>query len=154
MVHHKVLIREKSKIGDFSSIGSMCDIEGNLTIGTYCSIHSNCHLCFGTTIGDYVFIAPFTVTTNGNPMGYKRPQLIEKFGGEKGPTIGSGCQIAVHVTISPGITLGPECVVAANAVVTKDFEALSILMGTPAQKKGVVEELHRLPEEIRKTIGL
>jgi acetyltransferase-like isoleucine patch superfamily enzyme len=154
MIHHKALVREKTVIGAFSSIGSMCDLEGNLTIGHHCSIHSNCHLCFGTTIGDYVFIAPFTVTTNGNPMGYKRPQLVEKFGGERGPTIGSGCQIAVHVTISPGITMGHECIVAANTVVTKDAEPLSILMGTPGVKKATVEELHRLPLEIRNELGL
>ena len=153
-IHHKVLIREKTKIGENTSIGSMCDLEGNLTIGANCSIHSNCHLCYDTTIGDYVFIAPFCVTTNGNPMSYKRPQLYEKFGYEKGPIIESGCQIAVHVTILPRVKVGYESLVGANTVVTKNVEPLSIIIGVPGVKKGVVDEFYRLPLPIRKELGL
>ncbi len=153
-IHHKVLIREKCVIGDNSSIGSMCDLEGHLRIGSNCSIHSNCHLCYDTEIGDYVFMAPFCITTNGNPMSYKRPALYEKFGYEKGPKIESGCQIAVHVTILPRIVIGHECLVGANSVVTKNAEPLSVLMGTPAQVKGKVEDLHRLPLEIRIQLNL
>ena len=148
-IHHKVLIREKTIIGNNTSIGSMCDLEGNLTIGNNCSIHSNVHLCYDTTIGDYVFIAPFCITTNGNPMSYKRPALYEKFGFEKGPTIESGCQIAVHVTILPRVVIGYESMIGANSVVSKDVEPLSIMVGSPAKKKGIVEDLYRLPLEIR-----
>ncbi|MFN8295950.1 MAG: hypothetical protein U0T69_07120 [Chitinophagales bacterium] len=152
-IHHKVLIREKTIIGDYTSIGSMCDLEGNLRIGHNCSIHSNVHLCFDTTIGDYVFIAPFTVTTNGNPMGYKRPFLHEKFGYEKGPIIESGCQIAVHVTVLPRVRVGYESMIGANSLIVKDVEALSIMLGSPAKKRGIVEELYRLPIEIRNQLG-
>lgn len=153
-IHHKTLVREKSSIGENTSIGSMCDLEGHLKIGENCSIHSNCHLCFDTEIGDYVFIAPFCVTTNGNPMSYKRPALYEKFGYEKGPKVGSGCQIAVHVTLLPRIILGHECLVGANSVVSRDAPPCSILVGTPARIKGKVEELHRLPMDIRIKLGL
>jgi acetyltransferase-like isoleucine patch superfamily enzyme len=153
-IHHKVLIREKSFIGDNTSIGSMCDLEGNLTIGKNCSIHSNVHLCYDTRIGDYVFIAPFTVTTNGNPMSYKRPALYEKFGYEKGPTIESGCQIAVHVTILPRVNVGYESMIGANSLVSKNVEPLSIMLGIPAIKKGEVKGIYRLPVEIRNEIGL
>ncbi len=153
-IHHKVLIREKSIIGHNTSIGSMCDLEGNLKIGNNCSIHSNVHLCYDTTIGDYVFIAPFSVTTNGNPMSYKRPALYEKFGFEKGPIIESGCQIAVHVTILPRVRVGYESMIGANSLVVKDVEPLSIMLGSPAKLKGLVEELHRLPLEIRNELGL
>ena len=41
----------------------------------------------GTVIGDYVFIAPMTITTNGNPIGYRRPQVTEKFGAERGDNV-------------------------------------------------------------------
>jgi acetyltransferase-like isoleucine patch superfamily enzyme len=153
-VHHKVLIREKCIIGDNTSIGSMCDLEGHLTIGNNCSIHSNVHLCYDTTIGDYVFIAPFCITTNGNPMSYKRPVLYEKFGFEKGPTIESGCQIAVHVTILPRVVVGFESMIGANSLITKDVEPLSIMIGSPAKKKGTVEDLYRLPLEIRNKLGI
>jgi UDP-2-acetamido-3-amino-2,3-dideoxy-glucuronate N-acetyltransferase len=153
-INHKVVIRENSKIGDFTSIGTMCDLEGNLTVGRYCSINSNVHLCSDTFIGDYVFMAPFTVTTNGNPMMYRRPQLYEKFGYEKGPVIESGCQIAVHVVILPRVRIGYESIIGAKTLVTKDVEPLSVVIGSPGVKRGVVEELHRLPLEIRKELGL
>jgi acetyltransferase-like isoleucine patch superfamily enzyme len=153
-IHHKVLIREKSIIGNNSSIGSMCNLEGNLTIGNNCSIHSNVHLCYDTRIGDYVFIAPFTVTTNGNPMSYKRPALYEKFGFEKGPIIESGCQIAVHVIILPRVRVGYESMIGANSLVVKDVVPLSIMLGSPAKQRGSVEEIHRLPLEIRNELGL
>jgi acetyltransferase-like isoleucine patch superfamily enzyme len=153
-IHHKVLVREKTIIGTNTSIGSMCDLEGNLVIGNNCSIHSNVHLCYDTTIGDYVFIAPFTVTTNGNPMSYKRPALYEKFGFEKGPVIESGCQIAVHVTILPRVRIGHESMIGANSLVTRDVEPLSIMLGSPAKHKGIVEEIYRLPLEIRTQLGL
>ena len=153
-IHHKVLIREKTNIGDFSSIGSMCDLEGNITIGRHCSIHSNVHLCFDTTIGDYVFIAPFCITTNGNPMGYKRPQLPAIYGFEKGPVIESGCQIAVHTTILPRVRIGYESMIGANSLVTRDVSPLSIMLGSPAKHKGEVNELYRLPIEIRNELGL
>jgi acetyltransferase-like isoleucine patch superfamily enzyme len=153
-IHHKVLIREQSLIGEHSSIGSMSDLEGHLIIGKNCSIHSNNHLCYDTRIGDYVFIAPFCVTTNGNPMRYKRPLLYEKFGTEKGPTIESGCQLAVNVVILPAVTIGHECIIGASAVVIKSFEPLSGIMGVPARKVGEVEESHRLPITIRKELSL
>lgn len=153
-IHHKVLIRERSIIGDNTSIGSMCDLEGHLIIGNNCSIHSNVHLCYDTKIGDYVFIAPFCVTTNGNPMSYKRPELYEKFGYEKGPIIESGCQIAVHVTILPRVKIGYESIIGANSIVTRDVEPLSIMIGNPAKQKGFVDELYRLPLDIRQKIGI
>jgi UDP-2-acetamido-3-amino-2,3-dideoxy-glucuronate N-acetyltransferase len=153
-IHHKALIRENSVIGDYTSIGSMVELEGKMTIGRYCSIHSRSFICMGTTIGDYVFIAPMTITTNGNPIAYRRPQVTAMFGAERGATIESGCQIAVQCIISPGIRIGHESFIAANSCVTKDFPPLSIIMGTPARQKGTVEEIHRLPPELRIELGL
>lgn len=153
-IHHKALIRENAIIGEYTSIGSMVEMEGKMKIGRYCSIHSRSFICMGTEIGDYVFIAPMTITTNGNPIAYRRPQVTEKFGAERGAIIESGCQIAVQCVISPGVRIGHESLVVANTVVTKDFEPLSIIMGTPGVRKGTIEEIHRLPLHIREELGL
>ncbi len=153
-IHHKALIREKSIIGEGTSIGSLVELEGKMIIGRFSSIHSRSFICMGTEVGDYVFIAPMTITTNGNPVAYRRPQVTAQFGAERGSIIEHGCQIAVQCVISPGVRIGHESFVAANTVVTKNFEPLSIIMGTPAKQKGTVEELHRLPLEIRKELGL
>lgn len=153
-IHHKALIREKSIIGEGSSIGSMVELEGKMEIGRFSSIHSRAFICMGTTIGDYVFIAPMTITTNGNPIGYRRPQITAQFGAERGCTIEHGCQIAVQCVISPGVRIGHESWVAANSVVTKDFAPLSKIMGTPAVSKGRLDDIHRLPLELRQELGL
>ena len=94
------------------------------------------------------------VTTNGNPMSYKRPTLYKKYGFEKGPIIESGCQLAVHVIILPRIRVGHESIIVANSLVVKDVEPLSIMVGSPAKMRGTVQDLHRLPLEIRNEIGL
>jgi len=45
--------------------------------------------------------------------------------------------IASRVTILPGVRIGRGAVVAANSVVTKDVEAMSIVGGIPAKKIGI-----------------
>ena len=45
--------------------------------------------------------------------------------------------IASRVTILPGVTIGKGAVVAANSVVTKDVESMTIVGGVPAKKIGV-----------------
>ena len=153
-INHKALIRENSIIGDYSSIGSLTELEGNLTIGEHCSIHSQNHICSNTTIQDYVFIAPFCITTNGNPMTFFRPRLYQYKGPEIGAFIESGCQIAVNVVIYPRIRIAHECIIASSSVVTESFEALSIISGCPAKKVGEVKDIYRLPVEIREKIGI
>src|SRR5262245_48417140 len=40
---NRITIREKTKIGEHTRIGTLCDIQGNLTIGHYVRLHSNVH---------------------------------------------------------------------------------------------------------------
>lgn len=47
-------------------------------------------------------------------------------------TINDGCWICANATILPGVTIGPKCIVAAGAVVTKDTPAHSLAAGVPA----------------------
>lgn len=47
--------------------------------------------------------------------------------------IGERCFIAVNATIMPGIHIGDEVVVGANAVVTKNVPPNSIVAGNPAK---------------------
>jgi UDP-2-acetamido-3-amino-2,3-dideoxy-glucuronate N-acetyltransferase len=153
-INHKALIRANSIIGDYTSIGSMTELDGNLSIGEHCSIHSQNHICSNTTIQDYVFIAPLSVTAEGDPMTFYRPQLYQFKGPEIGPFIESGCQIGVNVILYPRIRLGHECIVGSSAVVTKSFEPLSVLSGCPAKRVSEVKDFFRLPLEIRKKIGI
>lgn len=51
----------------------------------------------------------------------------------KGPVvIGNNVWIGDKATILPGVTIGDGSVIAANAVVTKDVPAFSVVAGNPA----------------------
>lgn len=53
--------------------------------------------------------------------------------GDAPVVIGDGCFLGIGCVILPGVTLGRNCVVAANAVVTKSFPDHAVVAGTPAR---------------------
>lgn len=88
----------------------------------------------GLTIGDDCIIGQYFSCHPENHR-YVDPILpIRLQGVERQPiTIGRNCWIGSKVTILSGVTLGPGCVVAAGAVVTRSFPADSIVGGVPAR---------------------
>ena len=50
------------------------------------------------------------------------------------------CQIGVRATILPNVTIGPNAVVGACSVVTKDVPPGSVVAGNPARVIGTIEE--------------
>jgi len=51
------------------------------------------------------------------------------------PVIGNGVEIGFGSAIIGGITIADNCIIGANAVVTKDFtEPGSVIAGVPAKK--------------------
>jgi len=144
-INHMVLLREKTKIGDYTCIGTMCDSEGYNNIGSHCLIHSAVQIGARTTIEDYVFVAPFTAFTNGNPMNYARDFVSR----EEGPIIRFGTQIAANVIVYPRVIVGYESLIGASAVVTKSVPSLGIVMGIPGRVVGRVPDDLRMPQKIR-----
>jgi len=53
------------------------------------------------------------------------------------------CQIGVRVTILPGVTIGPNAIVGACSVVTKDVPADTVVAGNPAKPICSMEEYER-----------
>jgi acetyltransferase-like isoleucine patch superfamily enzyme len=52
----------------------------------------------------------------------------------KGPVvIGDSCFIGYRAVVLPGVTLGRNCVVGANSVVTRSFPDYSMVVGVPAR---------------------
>ncbi|MBV9103548.1 MAG: acyltransferase [Candidatus Eremiobacteraeota bacterium] len=81
------------------------------------------------TVADRVYIGD-------SYHGYTDPEraiLEQPMQGQAPVTIGDGCFIGIGSAILPGVTLGPRCVVGPNAVVTRSFEANTVLLGNPAR---------------------
>jgi len=145
-INHRVVLREHTRIGDHSCIGTMSDSEGYNSIGSHVLIHSQVFLCSRLTIEDYVFVAPHTSFTDGNPMNFAR----EVSSPEAGPVIRFGTQIGTNAVILPRVTVGCEALIGASAVVTKDVPPLSLVTGLPGKVVGRVPEHLRMPEALRR----
>lgn len=122
---HHVTIREKSNIGRNVRIGTNSDIQGNCEIGNYVNIHSNVHIPQGAEIHDFVWIFPYVIFTNDPtpPSENLLKVVVEEY-----------AIVSTSVTCLPGIKIGKNSLVGAGAVVTKDVEEDSVVVGNPAKK--------------------
>lgn len=135
-------------VGDNSSIMSYCIIETctidenkpNLEIGNNVSIGEYSHItCVNkVTIGDGVLTGRFVlITDNSHGNNTKEVAEIAPLAREinsNGPVcIGANVWIGDKVTILPNVTIGKGCIIAANAVVTKDIPEFSVAAGVPAK---------------------
>lgn len=129
---HRVTIREKSKIGNHVSIGTLSDVQGNCTIGNYVRMHSNVHIGQLSLVDDFVWIYPYVVLTND-------------------PTPPSNNFVGVHIhpfaivatgsVVMPGIEIGQDALVAAGCIVTKNVSDYAVVMGNPGKVKADVRNI-------------
>lgn len=139
---------ENISIGDYSSI------MGHNTISTHQMEHGHPSLEIGdnVSIGEYTHITCANKITIGRGSGIGRFVLITDnshgnssiedvemplFGRKiqsNGPVhIGENVWIGDKATILPNVTIGKGCIIAANAVVTKDIPEYSVAAGVPAK---------------------
>lgn len=135
-------------IGKGSSIMSHCIIETyptnghkpQLEIGNNVSLGEFSHITCANkvTIGDGVLTGRFVlITDNSHGKSTKdfantAPLAREVY--SCGPIhIGENVWIGDKVTILPNVTIGKGCIIAANAVVTKDIPEYSVAAGIPAK---------------------
>ncbi len=93
----------------------------------------------GVSIGNYVLIAPLAkiLAVNHNFDDPRRPVLDQGITG-KGIVIADGAWIGAGAAILDGVHVGAGAVVGANAVVTRDVPARTLVAGVPAR---VIREL-------------
>lgn len=130
---HNALIRENTIIGRNCSVGSNTDIQGFVTIGNYCRFHSSVHIGQHSVIKNYVFMFPNSVLTN-DPHPPSETCI-------KGPTIEDYAVISAGAIIMPGITIGKDCFVGANSLVTKDVAPEKMVLGVPARPICTVHDI-------------
>lgn len=139
---HRVLIRERTTIGDDVLVGTDTIIDGNVRIGHRVSIQSRVYIPFNTTIGSDVFIGPGATMTNDRFPVRGRGTL-------RGPTIADGVSIGAAAVLLPGLRIGRGSFVAAGAVVTRDVPPATLALGVPATHQPLPPPL-RGPNRIRR----
>jgi acetyltransferase-like isoleucine patch superfamily enzyme len=87
-------------------------------------------------VGNDVFISGGVLTTNDNMLGGKGYSDDRV----QGPYIADGVMIGVAVAILPGVTIGKNAIIGAGAVVTRDVEPNTVVMGVPARFKKFVSD--------------
>ena len=123
---HRATVREKATFGKNCLISTLVDVQGNCEVGDYSRLYSNVHVGEKTKIGNYVFIFPYTVFTN-DPLPPSDTLL--------GATVGDYSIITVHCSILPGVSIGNNCLIGANSVVSRDILDYSFAIGSPAKIK-------------------
>ncbi len=153
-IHESSIVDKNAKIGEGTRIWQFCNIMNDVLIGKNCNIGMNVFIENGVKVGNNVtiknnislysgveceddtFLGPNCVFTNVlNPRSFvSRKNEFKKTIIHKGATIGA------NATIVCGNEIGRYAMVGAGAVVTKNIEDYSLVVGNPAKKIGYVCE--------------
>lgn len=149
-----LLIRSDTRVGCFTEFGQHAEVQA-ADIGRYSEIGNN------TTLGatghpltwmsvsgfQYKFAAwgwhPAASESEVIDPEANGRQSFRSVGPDRG-WIGNDVWLGAGVVVLRGVTIGDGCIVAANAVVTKDLPPYTICGGLPAK---VIRK--RLPDELR-----
>ena len=118
----------------------------SIIIGDRCSLGYNTQInaCNRIEIGNDVLFASNVYITdhyhgsiniNENQIPPAQRQIYSK----GSVIIGARCWLGQNVSIMPNVTLGENCIVGANSVVTHSFPANSVIAGCPAKLIRVIE---------------
>lgn len=113
-------------------------LDGALRIGSGTSIEQNCHIIAANelVIGeDCMFSADVYISDCAHQYA-KDKRIAEQNLIVKKTKIGNGVFVGIGAKIMPGVKLGDNCVIGANAVVTHDVPEGMIAAGVPAKVIG------------------
>ncbi len=113
----RAVFSTRLEIGDNSSIGIDCFVQGKVKIGA------------NVMMGPQVLI----YTQNHNHERTDIPMILQGYENEKMVCIGDDVWIGSRATILPGVTIGKGTIIGASAVVTKDVPDYSVVAGNPAK---------------------
>ena len=118
------VVLPNARIGDNCNICSHCFIENDVVIGNNVTVKNGIYLYDGITVEDDVFIGPNATFCNDRyPKSKNKDFKLEPVVIKKGASIGA------NATILPGVTIGENALVGAGAIVTKDIEDNTKIVG-------------------------
>jgi acetyltransferase-like isoleucine patch superfamily enzyme len=126
-LYDNVAVGKSCSIGDYSYINPNSFIDDQTVIGKYCSISRNVIIGIGNHNID-------GITTH--PIGYSKywnDRIVREIKSMQKTVIGNDVWIGAGAIILNGITIGDGAVVGAGAVVTKNVEPYSVVVGVPAK---------------------
>lgn len=123
-------VRERCRIGSRCIISRHVTLNYNVKIGDRVKVMDMTHLTGNMVVGDDVFISILVGTTNDNAMG--RQGFTE--GEIVGPAIDAGAVIGCGAMLLPRVHVGERATIGAGAVVTKDVEPGTTVVGVPARR--------------------
>ncbi len=135
---HYAVVRAKVRMGDFCTVCNHSVIEGIARLGDGVRIMSHTYVPTRTWFGDHVFVGPGVTFLNDKLPGRREPAPTPR-----GATLEDDVVIGGGVTILPGITIGQGSFIAAGAVVTRDVQPQSLVVGVPGRIRPLPEELNR-----------
>ena len=135
-IWHNSHICSGAIIGKNCNIGQNVFIASGAIIGDNCKVQNNVSIYKGVIAKDNVFFGPSCVLTNDiNPRcSYPKNGEYIKTYIETGATLGANC------TIVCGSKIGKHSLVGAGAVICKDVEDYSIVVGNPGRNIGNIDE--------------
>ena len=125
-------IMRGAKIGSNCIIGQSVFVDKNVIIGDGVKIQNNVSIYDGVIIEDNVFIGPSAVFTND-----KSPRANGDWK-QKQTIIKKGASIGANSTLVCGIEIGEYSMVGAGAVVIKNVDRHTCVVGVPAKFSGYV----------------
>src|SRR3954449_5990679 len=139
------------KLGRWSWIGhgtkirvheGECEIGAKSVLGQECTISSFQHVSIGRecVIADRVMLIDF----DHGVVEVERPIRLQGIY-KRDVRVGSNCWLGYGACILRGATIGDNCVIGTNSVVTKDIPANAVAAGAPAR----VLRMREAPEHLR-----
>ena len=128
-------------IGENCNLGQNVVVSPGVILGNNVKVQNNVSIYTGVKCEDNVFLGPSMVFTNiVNPRSavIRKDQYVET-------PVGEGASIGANSTIICGNSIGKFSFIGAGAVVTKDVEPYSLVIGNPVRHAGWMSEYgHRL----------
>jgi UDP-2-acetamido-3-amino-2,3-dideoxy-glucuronate N-acetyltransferase len=137
-IWHFSHIQSGAKIGENCSLGQNVNVGNNVKIGNHVKIQNNVSIYEGVELEDFVFCGPSMVFTNIKVPRSEFPQKGKHF--YKRTVVKKSASIGANATIICGVTIGEYALIGSGAVVTKNVDPFSLVVGNPARVVGKVDK--------------